>query len=127
MPGFSIANASRSKGPSFSLVEKIKNFALGKDFSVSLVLVGERKIRSLNKKFRQKDKPTNVLSFSLGKNIGEIFLCPAKIRKEAPLFGKKPNILILDMFIHALCHLKGMDHGSRMESEENKIRRRFKI
>ena len=125
---FALTNLTKAKEPlifDFHLAKKIKDYVLGKQFDLSVVLLEKNKIHYLNKKYRKKDKPTNVLAFKLSKNFGEIFLCPSQIKKETYVFGRKPKALITDMFIHALCHLKGMRHGSKMESVEKKIRQKF--
>ena len=92
-------------------------------------LVPEKEIQRLNKTFRGKDKPTNVLSFQYpsffpqpkkGKKfLGEIYLCPKYIRDH------KENIEF--MTIHGLLHLLGFDHVKysdrmRMERLEKRLR-----
>lgn len=51
--------------------------------SVSIAVVGEKRMRAINRKYRKKDKATDVLSFSpvSGFPVGEIIICPAKIHK----------------------------------------------
>ena len=71
--------------------------------------------------YREKNKPTNVLAFPLSASAGHIIICPEKARVEAPEFDKTPLEFIGFLFIHALLHLKGLTHGSRMESEERKF------
>lgn len=46
---------------------------------ISVVLVNKKKIQEINKKYRGKDVPTDVLSFE---EIDEIFICPEVIKKE---------------------------------------------
>ncbi len=53
--------------------EKIKDDILGKKYELSIVLVGKKRGRTLNKKYRNKDYATDVLSFEISKNSGEIF------------------------------------------------------
>ena len=102
---------------------KIKNDILGKEYSLSIALIEAKKSREINKKYRQIDTPTNVLSFPLHKNMGEILLCPAVIKKQAKdptkNFGKSYPQLLLFLVIHGMLHLKGMQHSSRMEEAEN--------
>lgn len=101
---------------------KIKNDILGKDYSLSIAMVAEAKSRELNKKYRKKDKATNVLSFALTKNSGELILCPTVIKVQAKdknkNFGKKYPELLQYLVIHGMLHLKGYQHSSRMEKEE---------
>ena len=81
----------------------------------------------LNRSYRGKDTPTNILSFPLSKTEGELIICLAKVRQETKLFGRPfPNLLAF-LVIHGLFHLKGQDHGSTMERDEQRVRTRFKI
>lgn len=123
---FSITNKTKSTLPSVPF-GKIKDAGLGKDYSLSLVFVGERRSRKLNNSYRAKDKSTNVLSFTLDKKNGEIFITPAVVKRQTKKFGRNFQNLVAFLFIHGLMHLKGFDHGSRMESEEAKIRRFFQV
>ncbi len=123
---FSITNKTKSTLPSVPF-QAIKNASMGKNYSLSLVFVGESTSKNLNNKYRGKNKPTNVLSFSLDKESGEIFLTPSVLRKQTKKFGRNFSNLTAFLFIHGLMHLKGMEHGSRMEKAEEKLRRKFSI
>lgn len=123
---FSIINKTRFTLPCVSFV-KIKDEALGLNYSLSLVFIGENQSKKLNFAYRGKNKSTNVLSFSLDKKNGEIFIAPAVIKRQTKLFGRKFENLVTFLFIHGLMHLKGLDHGSTMERAEEKLQRRFKI
>ncbi|MDD4989627.1 MAG: rRNA maturation RNase YbeY [Candidatus Pacebacteria bacterium] len=126
--GISIIN--KTKGTfvkSEVLFSSIKDKILGKKYDLSLVFIPPTKSRELNYKFRGKNKPTNVLSFPLSKNSGEIFITPSVAKKEAPKFGKTFNAFVAQLLIHGLFHLKGMEHGGRMERAEAKIQKHFGI
>jgi len=102
-------------------VEAIKSDILGKEYSLSFAFVDENQSHEINKKYRQKDRPTNVLSFSLSKNSGEILLCKSVAKrevKEKNSLGKNFNEWLLFLVIHGMLHLKGMDHGGTMEKAE---------
>ena len=71
--------------------------------------------------------PTNILAFPLGKEEGEIFIDLKKSRADAPLFERVYSNFVGFLFIHALLHLKGFEHGSKMERKEVSLRNRFKI
>lgn len=122
----SIKMTAKGKPPRLPFLD-MKNAVLGKGYNLSLVFVGDVISRRLNKERRNKDKPTNVLSFPLTSSEGEIFINLRKARAEAPDFDMPYVQFVGFLFIHGLLHLKGMDHGSRMESEERKFRRKFKI
>jgi len=105
----------------------LKEAVLGKSYHLSIAFVSAARSRALNRAYRGKDKPTNILSFSLSKNEGELIICLAKIKKETKLFSRTfPNLLAF-LLIHGLFHLKGHDHGSTMERNEQRVRTRFKI
>src|SRR3989338_326352 len=93
---------------------RIKNDILGKKYSLSIACVGPKKSRELNKKYRKQDRATNVLSFALHKDTGELVLCPQVIRKEAPDFGKTYDEFLGFLVIHGCLHLKGLNHGEKM-------------
>jgi len=68
--------------------DKIKTTVLGEAYSLSLVFVGEARAQRLNKKHRKKTYAPNVLSFPLGKKVGEIYIAPKIAEKEA----RKKNV-----------------------------------
>lgn len=78
---------------------------------VSVVLVGPEEIKDLNHRFRGKDSPTDVLSFTMdgpdGEMVGEIVICP-----ELAELG------LDELVVHGTLHLSGMDHGEDFESSE---------
>jgi rRNA maturation RNase YbeY len=102
------------------MYNKLKKDILGKKYSLSIAFISEKKSRAINKKYRKKDKPTNVLAFPLSKTAGEILLCKPVIRKEAKNFDKTFEEFLFYLVIHGMLHLKGMRHGSIMERAENK-------
>lgn len=109
------------------LFSKIKDKVLGKNFEVNLVFVGKKRMRTLNKEYREKDYTTDILSFNVSEDVGEIFINPDKCRTKCKEFDRNFINYISFIFIHGLMHLKGFDHSSRMDSEEEKIRRVFGI
>ena len=73
----------------------------------------KEEIKKLNKKFRKKNKPTDVLSFLLNDPncFGEIVICPEVVKE------KKEEII--RVFIHGILHLCGYDHErSEREAKE---------
>ena len=105
--------------------EKIKQDILGKEYSLSVAFVSEKKSREINKKYRNIDKPTNVLSFALHKDAGEIILCKSVIKKQLKKFGRTLPQLVGFLVIHGMLHLKGMQHSSRMERAEEKYDQKY--
>ena len=123
---FSLLNKTRGKLPSLPFL-KIKNDILGKKYSLSLAFVSEKESQKINNKYRNKDKPTNILSFLLHKDEGEIIICPAVVKREAKNFEKTYSQFLGFLVIHGMLHLKGMDHGKKMEKEEAKYLSRTKF
>lgn len=123
---FTITNFTKGKLPRLPFVQ-IKDAVLGKNYKLSLVFIGERRSKKLNIQYRDKHKSANILSFTLDKKTGEIFITPVRARREAKSFDRKYENFIAFLFIHGLLHLKGMDHGSTMEKAEEKIRAQFGV
>lgn len=123
---FALTNQTKSKLPSLPFAS-IKNAVLGENYNLSLVFATKNTIRKLNKQFRSIDKVTDILSFTLDKKSGEIFINPEESKKEAKKFEREYENFIGFLFIHGLVHLKGFDHSSRMEKQEAKFRKIFGI
>lgn len=121
---FSIINQTKVKLPHLPIL-KIKNDILGEKYSFSIAFVNEKQSQELNKKYRQKDRPTNVLSFSLRKDCGELILCPMVIKREASDFSKNFKEFIIFLVIHGMLHLKGYEHSSTMERLEEKYDKKY--
>jgi len=106
-------------------ITKLKNEILGKDYELSLAFVDRRTSRRLNRTYRKIDKPTNVLSFPLSQKSGEILICRVVAKAEAQKFGKTLPEFLGFLVIHGMLHLKGMDHGARMEKAEKKYDQKY--
>ncbi len=105
-----VRNLSSRRAPALAWMQ-IKNRVLGRSYELSLVFIGDRRMAQLNRKHRGKDRPTNVLAFALGDRAGEIFLNLACASREARAAGRAVARHVLFLYIHALLHLKGMDHA----------------
>lgn len=121
---FQIKNTTKGNLPRLPFAS-MKDVVLGKSYSLSLVIAGDALTKKLNKEYRDKNKPANVLSFPLEKNEGEIFLNLKRAKMEAPDFDETYTNFVAHLFIHGLFHLKGLSHSSRMESEEKKVVKKF--
>ncbi len=90
------------------------------DEAFSLLLTNDGHIQQLNRNFRNKDKPTNVLSFPDGENdyLGDIAISLETITKEAKEQDKDFYHHFAHMVIHGLLHLKGHDHENDAEAEK---------
>ena len=123
---FSIASTIKGKPPGL-LFRRMKNEILGKKYLLSLVFIGDKRSRSLNRKYRKRDVPSNILTFPLSKEEGEIFINPRKAARDAPHFNTSSKHFIGHLFIHGLLHLKGFTHGSKMNNKEQLMHRKFRL
>src|SRR5262245_18524782 len=106
---------------------KMKIAVLGKDYDLSFAYIDAAKMHELNLKYRNMDKPTDILSFPLSETEGEIYICKTEAEKEMKNFDRPYENFIDFLFIHGLVHLKGYDHGSTMENIEIKFRKEFGV
>ncbi len=101
---------------------------------LSLSLVGKTRMRSLNRKYRGKDYPTDVLAFpmvSVGKQrevfLGDVVICLPIAIGQASRFENTSDQEILRLLIHGTLHLLGYDHeqsareAGRMQRKERTI------
>ena len=80
-----------------------------KSIYFTLMLSGEKAIKDLNRKFRKKNKSTDVLSFPFyTKNLGDIIINLKKIKDKKKLKNFKNEFN--NLWIHGLAHLFGHDH-----------------
>src|SRR5689334_13695627 len=100
---------------------------------LSVVLADDKFIHDLNKTFRGKNKPTNVLSFhGEGKHIGDLVLAYETIKREAKEQGKSFKAHATHLLVHGTLHLLGHDHerekdATEMERLEIKILKKLKV
>jgi probable rRNA maturation factor len=120
-----IENKTKTRIPKIPF-GKIAESVLKQGYELSLVFVGNKLSQELNRTYRHKDNPTNILSFPLSETDGEIFIDIELCKKEATEKGEKLGPYLAYLFIHGLHHLIGFDHGSRMDKEEEKLRSKFK-
>ena len=85
--------------------------------SINLKLVNNEEITELNKIYRNKNKPTNVLSFtnediskSRTNELGDIAISFEFVEQESKEQNKKFNDHVIHMFIHGIYHILGFDH-----------------
>ncbi len=103
-----------------------------KNFELSVLLTNDAEIQDLNKEYRQKDTPTNVLSFESGYSLdlqkgdqapapiplGDLVLSYETLKKEAEFQHKSFQDHLTHLLIHGLLHLFGFDHEDESEADE---------
>ncbi len=107
--------------------------ARGRAGELTIRIVDEDESRALNREYRGRDRPTNVLSFPLEvppdvpvRMLGDLVICAPVVQREAAEQGKPPQAHWAHLVIHGVLHLLGYDHESaeqarRMEAEEIRI------
>ncbi len=117
-----------------------------KGVEISLLLVGEDKIRTLNRRYRGQNRVTDVLAFSQVESrkhfvapktgllpLGDIIICYPQAKRQAKRFGHLVLTEVAILFTHGLLHLLGMDHeisqrrAKRMMELEKKIIRKLNL
>ena len=99
----------------------------GHDMEIAIVLANDEEIRELNKQFRGKNKPTNVLSFPNEEEpLGDVILSYDTIEREAEEQGKTFRDHAAHLIVHGVLHLLGFDHenardAKKMEAIEVKL------
>lgn len=112
--------------------------AKGKDLTIAFV--SDKKIRDLNKIFRDKNKPTDVLSFPYEPDqydfletdnfLGDIVISLEQAEKQAKENDLTLELEIKQLILHGILHLCGYDHATdtgEMDSLEIKLRDKLKI
>jgi probable rRNA maturation factor len=88
---------------------------------VTLLLTDDATVRELNDRFRQQDKPTNVLSFPAPTNpehfLGDVALACGVCAREAAEQGKPLAHHLQHLVAHGVLHLLGYDHEGDAEAE----------
>ena len=104
---------------------RIKEVILGKTYNLSIVFCTKEESKLQNKIYRNKDYPTDILSFPLSKNEGEIYIPLSMVRAEAKKFAMSYKKFLHFLIIHGMLHLKGYKHSSTMEGLEDKYLNKF--
>jgi probable rRNA maturation factor len=107
--------------------------AEGATGEVSIRVVDEEESRTLNRDYRNRDRPTNVLSFTAGlpadvqpQLLGDLVICAPVVAAEAAAQGKSKRAHWAHLVVHGTLHLLGHDHeravdARRMEAREVRI------
>jgi probable rRNA maturation factor len=96
---------------------------------VSISLVSDREMRAINRKWRRKDKPTDVLSFPLEegrRHLGDVVISLDTARRQAREGGWPVSVELRRLLAHGLLHCAGHDHeepddARRMQRAERRL------
>lgn len=123
-----IRNLTRQKLPLAKIIKiakmVLKEEGIRKEPFLSIVFVGKKRMKTLNKTYRGRDHATDVLAFyspSSWKKIndlGEIFICLDTVKKNAPLFGYSFEKELFNSIIHGVLHLLGYNDERKEERKK---------
>ena len=109
-----------------------KEEKLGKHITITVTLTNPENIRNINKKYRQIDNPTDVLSFPMYEKeeisevkqqkyeviLGDIVISIPKVEEQAEEYGHSFKRELSYMVVHGFYHLMGFDHMKEEEKAE---------
>lgn len=109
-----------------------KEEELGKNITITVTLTNPENIRNINKKYRQIDNPTDVLSFPMYEKeeisevkqqkyeviLGDIVISIPKVEEQAEEYGHSFKRELSYMVVHGFYHLMGFDHMKEEEKAE---------
>ena len=109
-----------------------KEEKLGKHIAITVTLTNRENIRNINKKYRQIDNPTDVLSFPMYEReeisevkqqkyeviLGDIVISIPKVEEQAEEYGHSFKRELSYMVVHGFYHLMGFDHMKEEEKAE---------
>ena len=109
--------------------------AAGLSGEVEVLLADDRVLRRLNREFRGKNKPTDVLSFPAipelaGTHAGDLAISVETAGRQAREHGHTLRDEVRILLLHGVLHLAGMDHETdvgEMASREQELRRRLRL
>ncbi len=96
---------------------------------VDVLITGNARVKELNRRFRRKNKPTDVLSFPRTEG-GDIAISAEIAAENAQRYGHGAQEELKILILHGMLHLAGYDHESdngRMASREARLRAQLKL
>lgn len=113
--------------PLLEYARKVENLE-DTELEFSIIIVDNKKIHEINKKYRNIDRPTDVISFALEdyedikfdnyRPLGDIYISIDKVKEQAKVYGHSELRELAFLTVHGFLHLLGYDH---MEKEDEKI------
>lgn len=137
LEGYSISNSLNTKLKSvFKTICIEENLS---EISINLRIINDKEMTELNRKFRNKDSSTNVLSFTnedisktITGNLGDIAINYDYLERESKEQSKSFDDHMIHMLVHGIYHILGFDHKNDeiakvMERKEITLLNKFKI
>jgi probable rRNA maturation factor len=120
------------RGHALALFTARARRAIGLRGEVNVCVTSNREMRELNRRFRKKDKPTDVLSFPsvIDAVAGDLAISTDIAAANAAALGHSTETELRILILHGLLHLAGYDHetdSGEMQARELKLRRQLKL
>lgn len=98
--------------PFLAYIKKLAKAIEVQDGILNAVFVNDKYIRALNKAYRGKDEPTDVLSFSYGPDdlIGEVYVSVETAERQAKEHRHPLGDELIRLIVHGILHVHGYDH-----------------
>ena len=106
--------------------------ALGLRDEIDVRITSNRELQELNRRFRKKDEPTDVLSFpsAMPKVVGDIAISAEIAATNAAAYGHSTETEIKILILHGLLHLAGYNHendNGKMQARETELRQQLEL
>ena len=126
--------AALARGPLTRFLNRARG-AVGLSGEVDILLSSDATLRTLNRKYRGKNKPTDVLSFPAQEEIfsehaGDLAISLETAARQAASFGHTLAEEVRVLMLHGLLHLAGFDHETdkgEMAEREQELRRELRL
>lgn len=102
------------------IASALQEIGFQQETELSLVLADDDFVQNLNREYRGKDKPTNILSFPQDEDfcLGDLVLAYETVEREAREQNKTFTNHVTHLIVHGVLHLLGYDHIDDQEAEE---------
>ena len=116
------------------IAEEILRREWGKGAEVSITFDGDDRLRTLNREYLGRDRPTDVIAFDLSRGdnslIGDIYISIDRAKEQASAYGVPLEEELLRLELHGILHLIGYDHdgdrGNLWDVQESWLKRLFR-
>jgi probable rRNA maturation factor len=133
-PPSSLSNSALSKAGLTRFLNRARS-AAGLEGDVDVLLADDATLRRLNRSFRGKNKPTDVLSFPAPEEIaqthaGDLAVSLETAARQAAAYGHDLRDEVRILLLHGLLHLSGLDHETddgEMAAREAELRRELRL
>ena len=119
-------------------LEQILSF-LSEDGDFSLHFISDDEMKEMNREYRDKDEPTDILTFAINdgfgfppvegeeRELGDVFISLDSMRRNAQMLGVDENEELRRLLVHGVLHLRGLDHSTNDFSSEPMLIEQEKI